>query len=118
MIRTTHITKGLIALGAVMAVGASPALASSTVERSTSGQQGSTATADYWAAESLIFFSELGKDNNIKVEVNNQGDYFFRDTQGVNAGNGCSQVSPTIAKCPPAGATQIRVYGFDGKNTI
>src|SRR5215207_608331 len=119
MIRTSHITKTMAALAAVMAVGATPALANSGVALNNGAQSGSSATADYYAADAFILFTELGKDNNIRVQKNNQGDYWFRDTlQPIDAGPGCSQITAKIVSCAPGNATQIRVHAFDGKNDI
>src|SRR5215207_4797035 len=119
MIRTSHITKTMAALAAVMAVGATPALANSGVALNNGAQSGSSATADYYAADAFILFTELGKDNNIRVQKNNQGEYWFRDTlQPIDAGAGCSQITAKIVSCAPGNATQIRVHAFDGKNDI
>jgi Ca2+-binding RTX toxin-like protein len=109
---------GLTAASALVALNPGAAFANSSVSRSSGAPYGSFENGDHYAAESLVMFTELGKDNTIKVEKNNAGDIWFRDSQPLDAGTGCAQISAKIVSCAPAGATQIRVHAFDGANSV
>jgi Ca2+-binding RTX toxin-like protein len=120
MIRTSHITKAVAALGAVMAVGASPALADSTVEVQNGGPRVASPTADYMALDAIVFSAETGKGtaNDIRVRMNAKGQIVFSDSRPIDAGRGCKPVTRTMVRCTPGDAQQIRVHVYDGDNTI
>jgi RTX calcium-binding nonapeptide repeat (4 copies) len=120
MIRTANITKAMAALGAVMAVGATPALADSTVKVETGGAKIASPTADYMALNAIVYSAEMGKgkDNDIRVETNAKGQIVFRDTQPIDPGRGCKPVTRMTVRCTPGDAQQIRVHAYDGANTI
>jgi Ca2+-binding RTX toxin-like protein len=120
MIRTSHITKAMAALGAVMAVGASPALADSTVKVDNGGPKITSPTADYMALDAIVYSADTGKgtDNDIRVGTDGKGRIVFSDSRPIDPGRGCKAVTRMVVRCTPGDAQQIRVHAYDGDNTI